>query len=382
MARRKGHAEEELPFVALMDTMTNVVGVLIIVLVMIGIGLARTVRKVLSDLPPVTIEEHAKLTKELQEIAPKQTPEAVEEELAKLQQQIKKAAEQVATMDVTAEKQPVKLMDLKELEAQLAARKQERDGRKTSVDQLLADVDKLKAQLDVTPQSTAPAAVAVKLPNPRPLPDKAVLQHFLIHEGRVLFLNEDALADEVETGLKKQETELLVSGDIIKDPNGRPVMVKDKSGRMTPQRKLVFDPVKLAAHFKKTPPGTREIRIDVPLNPHSPAIPLVLKPQAGTGETPEQAKRLASEFQALLRKFKSDPKSVVWFHVYKDSIPAYLALRDLAGQLGLPVVWDLVAAPQYVRYLSPDYAVTYTPAPEAADAKPTVRIAPPKATLD
>jgi hypothetical protein len=52
MARRK-HSEEELPFVALMDTMTNVVGVLIIVLVMIGIGLARSVNKVLSELPPV-----------------------------------------------------------------------------------------------------------------------------------------------------------------------------------------------------------------------------------------------------------------------------------------------------------------------------------------
>ena len=33
---RKPHQEEELPFVALMDTMTNVVGVLIIVLVVFG----------------------------------------------------------------------------------------------------------------------------------------------------------------------------------------------------------------------------------------------------------------------------------------------------------------------------------------------------------
>ena len=47
MARRKRHSEEELPFVALMDTMTNVVGVLIIVLVMIGISLANAVKKCL-----------------------------------------------------------------------------------------------------------------------------------------------------------------------------------------------------------------------------------------------------------------------------------------------------------------------------------------------
>jgi hypothetical protein len=56
MAKRRHGGESELPFVALMDTMTNVVGVLTIVLVMIGISLAKAVRKVLSELPPVTTE--------------------------------------------------------------------------------------------------------------------------------------------------------------------------------------------------------------------------------------------------------------------------------------------------------------------------------------
>ncbi len=45
MAKRR-HAEEmEIPFVALMDTMTNVVGVLIIVLVLVGISVASAVKK-------------------------------------------------------------------------------------------------------------------------------------------------------------------------------------------------------------------------------------------------------------------------------------------------------------------------------------------------
>jgi septal ring-binding cell division protein DamX len=77
MNRRSQKHEEELPFVALMDTMTNVVGVLIIVLVMIGIGLARSARKVLSDLPPVSVEEHAKLQKEVAASQPKQAPSKV-----------------------------------------------------------------------------------------------------------------------------------------------------------------------------------------------------------------------------------------------------------------------------------------------------------------
>ena len=39
---------------ALMDTMTNVVGVLTIVMVMIGISLARAASRVFSALPPAT----------------------------------------------------------------------------------------------------------------------------------------------------------------------------------------------------------------------------------------------------------------------------------------------------------------------------------------
>ncbi|MEY5015205.1 MAG: hypothetical protein RIS92_1563, partial [Verrucomicrobiota bacterium] len=55
MARRAKSHDEELPFAALMDTMTNVVGVLIIMMVMIGISLATTVKKVLSELPDVSV---------------------------------------------------------------------------------------------------------------------------------------------------------------------------------------------------------------------------------------------------------------------------------------------------------------------------------------
>jgi len=81
MAKRKKHAEEELPFVALMDTMTNVVGVLLIVLVMVGISISSTVKKILSDLPPITVEEFQKLVQQLKD-KPKdaQTPEDARQE--------------------------------------------------------------------------------------------------------------------------------------------------------------------------------------------------------------------------------------------------------------------------------------------------------------
>ena len=151
MARRKPHSGEELPFVALMDTMTNVVGVLIIVLVMVGIGLANSVRKVLSDLPPVTVEEHVTLQKEVEDATPKHDPQQVAEEIAKLEVDAKKSAEQLATMDVTKDQQNIKVIDLDALTKQLAEKKKERAEKKAATDALLAQLAKLKAQLDTTP---------------------------------------------------------------------------------------------------------------------------------------------------------------------------------------------------------------------------------------
>jgi biopolymer transport protein ExbD len=65
MSRRKGHHDEELPFVALMDTMTNVVGVLMIVFVVVALSLANAMQKILSELPNVTPEEHQEMKKKL-----------------------------------------------------------------------------------------------------------------------------------------------------------------------------------------------------------------------------------------------------------------------------------------------------------------------------
>ena len=180
MSRRKGHHDEELPFVALMDTMTNVVGVLIIVLVMVGIGLARSVNKVLSDLPPVTIEEHAQLQKQVEDSTPKADPEKLEKEKEKLLKDLKKSTEELKDLELTKDKQTVKIVDLDDLNKQLERRRKERDKLKADAEKLLAEIDRLKKQLDTTPVYQPPPAVVVKLPNPQPMPDKAVIQRFLV----------------------------------------------------------------------------------------------------------------------------------------------------------------------------------------------------------
>lgn len=382
MARRGGHTEEELPFVALMDTMTNVVGVLIIVLVMVGIGLARSVNKVLSELPPVTIEEYEKLKKEFDASQPKEDPKAVEEEAKKLEQELKKTTETLQTLDLTKEKQNVKLVDLDDLQKQIDERKKERDEKKKSVEAMLAEVDKLKLRLDTTPVYVPPPATIVKLPNPRPMPENAELRRFLVMGGKILFLNDEQFADLLEQDLKRAETTMAISKETVKGADGKPVMVKDKSGRSSPQRKIVFDPKKLTDHFARARLGSREIKIEVPLSPSSPRIPMRLVPVPGAGETIEQARSLVSVFQTQLKRVKADPKGVVWFHVFKDSIETYLAARDIADQMSVPVGWELTSNAYYSRSMPAEYSVPFTAAAPKPPAPGDVTIPPPKSMLD
>jgi len=369
--------------VALMDTMTNVVGVLIIVLVMIGIGLAKSVKKVLSDLPPVTAEEHAKLLKEVEDAKPKQEPMKVEEETAKLKQQLTKSGEQLQTLELTKDKQKVKIVDLDELKKKIADQQKLRDAKKADVDKLLAEVDKLKAQLDKTPvPQTAPVgpATVVKLPNPRPMPVNADIQHFFVMGGRMTFINDDEFTKLVEQEMKNNEQAFVISREMIKGADGKPVMLKDRFGHVTQQRKITYDAKKLAEHFSKPRLNVRGFKVELVPSATSPRIPVRITPASDTGETVEQAKRLLSEFQKLLKQFKPNPKTVVWFHVYKDSIQTYLEARDLVDQAGMSVGWDLTGNPYYTYYLPAQFAVNYTPPPPPPVG--AVVITPPKATLD
>lgn len=365
-----------------MDTMTNVVGVLIIVLVMVGIGLARSVNKVLSELPPVTVEEHAKLKKEVEETKPKHDLQKVDEENKKLEQDLRKSTEALQTLDVTTDKQAVKLIDVDDLQKQLEAKRKERDAKKSAVEKMLAEVDQLKARLDTTPVYTPPPAVVVKLPNPRPMPDKAEVQHFLVAGGRIFYLNDEQFQEMVEAELRRAEATIAISKETVKGPDGKPVMVRDKAGRTSPQRKIVYDAKKLTDYFARVHLGNRDVKVEVIPTATSNRIPMKITPLPNAGETIEQAKSLISVFQTLLKKFKADPKAVVWFHVFKDSIPTYLAAREYADQIGVPVGWDIYGQPTFSRTMPPEYTLNITPPPAAPAPAGAVSIAPPKQTLD
>ena len=209
MAKKRSSSGDELNLDSLMDAVTNVVGVLMIVFVMVSLQVARTVSKILSDLPPVTPEQLARIQEESKAVpTPPKTPEQLAEEKKIAEQELKKMNEQLNTIDLSDVQQKLKFMDLEEMRKQIDMRRKDRETQRAAVEKLLAEVERLKALLDQTPVYQPPPPTFVRLPNPRPYPDKPVETRVLVAKEGILFYRESEYLDPVLSGLEQVKSQL------------------------------------------------------------------------------------------------------------------------------------------------------------------------------
>lgn len=209
MAKRSDSGGSELNLDSLMDAVTNVVGVLMIVFVIMALNTAQTVKKILSDLPPVTPEEHQKMVEQMKQLPPPPAdPKELEEKQKLAEQQMKKTDEDLKTIDTSDLESKMKFMDLDSFRKQLDDAKKKRETDKAEVDKLLAEVERLKALLDQTPVFQPPPPTYVRLPNPRPYPEKPNETRVLVAKQGVLMLNEKEFLGPIMTGLDKIKNQL------------------------------------------------------------------------------------------------------------------------------------------------------------------------------
>lgn len=199
----------ELNLDSLMDAVTNVVGVLMIVFVVMALNTARVVQKILSDLPPVTEEEHKQMKDKVEALPPPiADPKKLDEEKIKIDTDLKKIVEDLKTIDTSDLAAKAKSMDLDEYKKQLEARKKEREQQKAASEKLLAEVERLKALLDQTPIYQPPPAKYVRLPNPRPYPEKPNETRVLVAKQGVLSFNQPKFMQPILDGMEKVKSQL------------------------------------------------------------------------------------------------------------------------------------------------------------------------------
>jgi len=352
---KKRHAhEQELPWMPLMDTMTNVVGVLTIVLVMVGISLARAANRIISALPPVTAEQVRALQSEIDRLrAEKPLPPKPELSPAEL----KALDDELAKLDVLPKDQTIKLLDLDALNKEKLRLETELKQKKTQADELMAERDRIKALLDKTPVFTPPPAKVLRLPNSRPIPDGSRIEHVIATKTGAYWIDTEGAK---EIFLKEFKQSILRQMEI------------DRTKRGT--EKPLYDHEKLARYFSTRKWPFQELNMDVAFVKWAPYPVLRLTPRE---------KAYANEVQvAVRRRFKEDPKTVVMFHVTKDGFENYLIAREALDKTSIPVGWDFYGEPVFQILVGEIQTNQPVPPPQPAQPPDPHAIKPPAQKLD
>ncbi len=366
MARRHRHEEQELPFVALMDTMTNVVGVLTIVLVMMGISLARAASRVISSLPPATREQVDLALKDLDRIKAMQSP--LDQRLALLAKSPPTAA-QLAALDSEAAKleraagPTGAAIDLKALEAELSRREAELNQQKSAMSLLLEEQGKLKASLDASPVQVvqAPPAKVVRIPVARPIPQDADIELVLVTKESVHRLDPESAKAVVLREFKQATIRSTLARE------------EKRGGKTVP----IYDHQKLAKYFENRRLVEREFKIALTFEGWTSSPVLVVSPRQASPAPP----------RLVLAQIKSKPKAVAMFRVTSDGYENYLAAREVCDKIGLPAGWE-ASGPEHKIHLPeietnrPKDPPRPAPPPPPPGAAPPVQIKPPAKTLD
>jgi len=367
MAKRRHGQEAELPFVALMDTMTNVVGVLTIVLVMIGISIAHAVKKILSDLPPATAaqvaEAQAAIDKTKAQLAalsknPVSIPYLpnqgdINAELIRLEAQVKE--------------KNIKLFDLSTLNKELTTKSAEISKQETELNKLISERDRLRALLEATRTPKAPVAKTIHIPNSRPIPEDAKIYHAMVKGDRVHIIDPFTPLTQFNREFEKQKKDWLLKRTEIK---GKP-------------DKLLYDGTKIAAHFQNFNWGnSRGQKISVQPEATNYFLWLVIRPDLEKGGTPlDEITKPDSEFVKSLPIIRQSFRSVLMYRVHTDSFKTYLAARELSEKANIPAGWDINYGLDF-RMMIPDVTIQRLKEPPPKPTPLTPPTPKPKTGLD
>ncbi len=373
MARRN-KGDEEANMDSLLDALTNVVGILLLVLILTSITMSDVVDRIVSELKPVSPEELQAniLTRDKRLEDKANLKDALQknrsmDEIAEQQKQLK--------LELESLKSDNSVEDLEnQMKALELAIKQEQEKKEQQSTENLAkneELRKLREQLAVAMSDTGPEPTVVSLPNPRIAPDNAEPRYVLcvrgkaywvgdvyIHAFRTRDLIDAAFEQLVYSGPEPGYYTHGFSSD-KKDREGRFLPIRDRDDRFH-LKKFRYDPKKVLAYAKANPDkfGNSHISYSLAVPTGRDTLTLRFIPREDGGVTIDELRRPNS---SMLNAFKQTgiDRNYLMFHVAPDSFDVYIAARDLANSLGggngIPNGWKpwSVAGQQAPVFLPP-----------------------------
>lgn len=298
-------------FDSLVDTMTNVVGQLVLILAIMQIDIAGAIQSVQGIDPSATVEKLEKLRQSVRvtksELDKAKAalaggdPEKLTKELEELSLQL-----QAAETPNIIIKDPA--LDPEELRRQLQVLGERTKEAQTQLTAANVRVETLRARLSESKVVKEVPAKIVQLPNPRPAPSGLAQVLFVCKNGRVALADQDAaIKHAVEVIKRKAET------------------AKERCD--CPKAVTAFDQEEIGNEFLRL-----RIRV-INQTPH-----LVIEPRADGGTTLEQMRKPSSAFRQQLATLNPN-KQYARFLVWPDSYEVYLEARRFCDRAKVAAGW-------------------------------------------
>lgn len=321
---------------SLLDTMTNVVGILVMVLIATQLGVKDAVTRIAdSDVVDAAMVEATRekllLTKsqrdtiqaQLGDLAPVDD-NAIKVQLADLRRQLDETRARVAQEDAVANQFAAKIADdqkkadeAKKKIQQIADTKAKREELSKDMTKLLEQESSLKAMLSETKVQAAPPPKVVTLPDPRPAPEGARQVTFLCTNNRVYPIAADDWRDTI-----RKKAEFIVA-----------------SRRLDGGPAVGVDPEKFMKEFKKVNRRLSDDFFEVEVYASGIYPRLKFIPKENAGATEDEVLKPRSRFQKMLYVLDKS-KYYARYIVLPDSYEVYLAARAISDQAGLLSGWD------------------------------------------
>ncbi len=353
--------------------MTNVVGILVIVLAVTQLGVRDAVQRISVKVgidPQKLAEVEAQLAEaekvrqaleykwRLFKLSSTQDPAPLKDDL---KTKIELTEAEIKEIEEARQKKLEQAQKNREaVLAQLEKQKEEFQAMQEQVATADKELAALRALLAETPDREVLAAKQVHLPDPRPAPEGTKPLIFFCVNGRVVFVDVDTIRDRAQ----KRAKFLIKRRNLDRDP---------KAGI---DGKVLTELFNEGVTLKQS--GIT-VKLEVPGS--WPRLQLV--PEANAGENAEQIERSTSGYRKGVHRV-DEKKFYAQFLVWPDSYETYLVSRRIATEAGMLAGWQPMSTGQQyyvslqggIRCGPPPKPKPKPPAGEKPKPKPPVKPVP------
>ena len=332
MPKKKPAGDVGINMDVMMDSMTNVVGTLLLILIVVQIQISTAVETIETVLKNITKKDLTMLKSKIAE----QNKNIENVDVSSLNEDYKDAMADVdeAQLRVSiyadkAEKTKSGLLDVRELIEMKAEHGETKEFEMNIFRELSVERQRLEAALAKTPKPKIPAGADIVVPAGLSIPKKPKYIKMLARYDRLYFMQDGDYKKLAEQMMEPRMSSMVYSNYI--DP---------KTKRTT----TIYDHKKTSALLQtictNLALGNTNLNFKTHIRDYDSWVYLHLDPKADAGFTIDELKERTNMLRKQFVQLRRDPANVVWFYVYKDSLESYLAGRDVAQSIGMPNGWE------------------------------------------